>query len=235
MRIILCDDDTQFMQSFSKQLFPIFKKHGIIPQIIPTHTSLDALREITRQPTDVLFLDIDMPQQDGFSVANELSAMANKPLIIFLSSLDHLVYQSFAFQPFWFLRKMHLEDLPTVIEKLLHLLSAQQVQYTININGSNTCISLLDILYFESDGHYIIAYTRTKPIRFKARMSDLESELNKYSFIRCHIGFLVNCRFIKICNRTSITLITDQTIPVSRAKADEVQNIFMTYMRSLRP
>ena len=141
MRIILCDDDTQFMQSFSKQLFPIFKKHGIIPQIIPTHTGLDALREITRQPTDVLFLDIDMPQQDGFSVANELSAMANKPLIIFLSSLDHLVYQSFAFQPFWFLRKMHLEDLPTVIEKLLHLLSAQQVQYTININGSTTCLS----------------------------------------------------------------------------------------------
>ena len=113
MRIILCDDDTQFMQSFSKQLFSILQKHGVIPKVILTHTGLDALREITHQPTDVLFLDIDMPQQDGFSVATELTAMENKPLIIFLSSLDHLVYQSFAFQPFWFLRKSHLEDLPT--------------------------------------------------------------------------------------------------------------------------
>ena len=128
MRIILCDDDTQFMQSFSKQLFSILQKHGVIPKVILTHTGLDALREITHQPTDVLFLDIDMPQQDGFSVATELTAMENKPLIIFLSSLDHLVYQSFAFQPFWFLRKSHLEDLPTIIEKLLHLLSSQQIQ-----------------------------------------------------------------------------------------------------------
>ena len=55
MRIILCDDDTQFMQSFSKQLFSILQKHGVIPKVILTHTGLDALREITHQPTDVLF------------------------------------------------------------------------------------------------------------------------------------------------------------------------------------
>lgn len=176
-----------------------------------------------------------MPQQDGFSVATELTAMENKPLIIFLSSLDHLVYQSFAFQPFWFLRKSHLEDLPTIIEKLLHLLSSQQIQYTINVNGNNISISLSDISYFESDGHYIIAHMNEKTIRFKSRMSDIENELKPYSFIRCHIGFLVNCRFIKICSRTSITLITGQVIPISRAKAEETQTIFMKYMRSLRP
>ena len=42
MRIILCDDDTQFMQSFSKQLFSILQKHGVIPKVILTHTGLDA-------------------------------------------------------------------------------------------------------------------------------------------------------------------------------------------------
>ena len=63
-----------------------------------------------------------------------------------------------------------------------------------------------------------------KTIRFKSRMSDIENELKPYSFIRCHIGFLVNCRFIKICSRTSITLITGQVIPISRAKAEETQN-----------
>ena len=161
--------------------------------------------------------------------------MENKPLIIFLSSLDHLVYQSFAFQPFWFLRKSHLEDLPTIIEKLLHLLSSQQIQYTINVNGNNISISLSDISYFESDGHYIIAHMNEKTIHFKSRMSDIENELKPYSFIRCHIGFLVNCRFIKICSRTSITLITGQVIPISRAKAEETQTIYVKYMRSLRP
>lgn len=53
MRIILCDDDTQFMQSFSKQLFSILQKHGVIPKVIPTHTGLDALlkKHSSCQPT----------------------------------------------------------------------------------------------------------------------------------------------------------------------------------------
>ena len=75
MRIILCDDDTAFTQVFEKRLLTVFKKYGITPEIVSAHTGVEALREITCRPTDVLFLDIDMPEKNGFSVAEELSAM----------------------------------------------------------------------------------------------------------------------------------------------------------------
>ena len=94
MRIILCDADTAFTQIFEKRLLTVFKKYGITPEIVSAHTGVEALREITCRPTDVLFLDIDMPEKDGFSVAEELSAMPSKPLIIFLSGMEDLVYQS---------------------------------------------------------------------------------------------------------------------------------------------
>lgn len=89
-----------------------------------------------------------MPQQDGFSVATELTAMENKPLIIFLSSLDHLVYQSFCFPTILVSPKTAFGGLPTIIEKLLHLLSSQQIQYTINVNGNNISISLSEYIIF---------------------------------------------------------------------------------------
>ncbi len=57
MRIILCDDDTAFTQVFEKRLLTVFKKYGITPEIVSAHTGVEALREITRRPTDVLFLD----------------------------------------------------------------------------------------------------------------------------------------------------------------------------------
>ena len=138
MRIILCDDDTAFTQVFEKRLLTVFKKYGITPEIVSAHTGVEALREITCRPTDVLFLDIDMPEKNGFSVAEELSAMPSKPLIIFLSGMEDLVYQSFAFQPFWFLRKTHLEELPRVTEKMLQLLNSRQIHYTVTMNGSST-------------------------------------------------------------------------------------------------
>ena len=188
MRIILCDDDTAFTQVFEKRLLTVFKKYGITPEIVSAHTGVEALREITRRPTDVLFLDIDMPEKDGFSVAEELSAMPSKPLIIFLSGMEDLVYQSFAFQPFWFLRKTHLEELPQVTEKMLQLLNSRQIHYTVTMNGSSTRIPITEIAYFESQGHYIVVHYNEKSLRFKARMSDIETALSKYFFVRCHIG-----------------------------------------------
>ena len=221
MRIILCDDDTAFTQVFEKRLLTVFKKYGITPEIVSAHTGVEALREITRRPTDVLFLDIDMPEKNGFSVAEELSAMPSKPLIIFLSGMEDLVYQSFAFQPFWFLRKTHLEELPQVTEKMLQLLNSRQIHYTVTMNGSSTRIPITEIAYFESQGHYIVVHYNEKSLRFKARMSDIETALSKYFFVRCHVGYLLNCRFVQICSRTSVTLTDGTVLPVSRAKAEE--------------
>ncbi|MFR8410994.1 MAG: hypothetical protein ACLVB4_06200 [Butyricicoccus sp.] len=53
--------------------------------------------------------------------------------------------------------------------------------------------------------------------------------------MRCHVGYLLNCRFVQICSRTSVTLTDGTVLPVSRAKAEETQTAFMAYMRSLRP
>ena len=223
MRIILCDDDTAFTQVFEKRLLTVFKEYGITPEIVSAHTGVEALREITCRPTDVLFLDIDMPEKDGFSVAEELTAMPSKPLIIFLSGMEDLVYQSFAFQPFWFLRKTHLEELPQVTEKMLQLLNSRQIHYTVTMNGSSTRIPITEIAYFESQGHYIVVHYNERSLRFKARMSDIETALSKYFFVRCHVGYLLNCRFVQICSRTSVTLTDGTVLPVSRAKAEETQ------------
>ncbi len=161
--------------------------------------------------------------------------MPSKPLIIFLSGMEDLVYQSFAFQPFWFLRKTHLEELPQVTEKMLQLLNSRQIHYTVTMNGSSTRIPSTEIAYFESQGHYIVVHYNEKSLRFKARMSDIETALSKYFFVRCHVGYLLNCRFVQICSRTSVTLTDGTVLPVSRAKAEETQTAFMAYMRSLRP
>lgn len=235
MRIVLCDDDMRFLKQFECKLQEELQNRSVHTEIILSSSGVDALRELTAAPTDVLFLDIDMPVMNGFSVAEELAHMENKPLIIFLSSMEHLVYRSFAFQPFWFLRKSHMEDLSDAIDRLLQVLSDRQEYYTVVTGGSNIRIQVSEIVYFDSDGHYVTVHTTTREIRFRARMIDVEHELAQCAFVRCHVGYLVHCRFIQICNRTELVLTTGQHIPVSRAKAEETQSMFMSYMRSLRP
>ena len=128
-----------------------------------------------------------------------------------------------------------MEELPRVTEKMLQLLNSRQIHYTVTMNGSSTRIPITEIAYFESQGHYIVVHYNEKSLRFKARMSDIETALSKYFFVRCHVGYLLNCRFVQICSRTSVTLADGTVLPVSRAKAEETQTAFMAYMRSLRP
>lgn len=235
MRIVICDDDTVFTQVFARQLREACAAEGASPEIVCTDSGMAALREITLHPTAALFLDIDMPEMTGFSVANELSLMADRPLIVFLSGLENLVYKAFAFQPFWFLRKSAPEDLPEVVRHMISALSGRQTDFTVSINGTSMRVPLSDIRYFESDGHYVILHGVERDLRFKARIGDIEAELKNRDFIRCHVGYLVNCRFIRICSRNRMTLTTGEEIPVSRAKSEEAQAAFMRYMGSLRP
>ena len=112
---------------------------------------------------------------------------------------------------------------------------SRQIHYTVTMNGSSTRIPITEIAYFESQGHYIVVHYNESSLRFKARMSDIETALSKYFFVRCHVGYLLNCRFVQICSWTSVTLTDGTVLPVSRAKAEETQTAFMAYMRSLRP
>ncbi len=65
---------------------------------------------------------------------------------------------------------------------MLQLLNSRQIHYTVTMNGSSTRIPITEIAYFESQGHYIVVHYNEKSLRFKARMSDIETALSKYFF-----------------------------------------------------
>ena len=138
MRIILCDDDTVFTQVFEKRLLTVFKKYGITPEIVSAHTGVEALREITQADGCAVFWTLICLKKTAFRSRKSCQPCRRSLLSFFLSGMEDLVYQSFAFQPFWFLRKTHLEELPQVTEKMLQLLNSRQIHYTVTMNGSST-------------------------------------------------------------------------------------------------
>lgn len=234
MRLILCDDDPIFLKQFSDILLTALGKYEKQIDLVSCQTNMQLFREITSKPTDALFLDIDMPDMDGFTIAKKLSKMQRHPILIFTSNLEHLVFKSFSYQPFWFLRKSHMEEVPEIVQKIVEINQAKKQFYNVNNNGKLMSFAIEEIIYFESNGHYIILHTKNGAERFKERLGDAEEKLRSAYFVRSHVGFLVNCRFIKIIDKTSLLLTNGERLPVSRSKLQETQEGFMNYMRSLR-
>lgn len=63
-----------------------------------------------RVPYDIVLLDIQMGEVSGFMLAEELYKITGGENIIFVSSMENLVFESIHFRPFRFVRKSHLEE-----------------------------------------------------------------------------------------------------------------------------
>lgn len=236
LEIYVCDDQASFIDKICQEIKRVLENVSDC-QIQCFDNGDDLLEQCRRTVPDIVFLDIDMPGLDGFSVANVLQNDACRPRFAFVTSHDEDVFQALHYQPFWFVRKSHLEDLKIVLSRLL-----AQIEYD-NRNGHCICrlrsekrvlkIDLQNLTLVESSGHDIVLkYKNGSSITLRGKMADAEKQLEPYFVVRVQNGILVNCRYIARVTSRDITLLDGQQIAIGRKRVDAVKNQFQTYMRS---
>ena len=152
MRIYICDDEPQILRQIGKQV------QVCMPESVVTElgTSTELLELLRKQNCDVLLLDIDMPDITGLEVAEQLKGLTKKPLLIFITSHDELVYDSLQFHPFGFVRKSFLDtELPRVLTDCEKELLSNKQYYHFKTAEGEVSLPLEEILYFEAEGNYL--------------------------------------------------------------------------------
>ena len=104
LKIILCDDSSQFLSVLKyyvekecSRVLPNDEDFEVGPAFGSGQT---ALEYIENNHVDVILLDIDMPDINGFDVAKVLCDRHKDIKIVFMSAYDSFVYNSFEFYPF---------------------------------------------------------------------------------------------------------------------------------------
>lgn len=234
MRVIVCDDDKLFLQQFSPILERAFHDRRQAAEIICVESAAKLFLALGQQIADVLFLDIEMPGESGFSVASRLTKLANKPLLVFTTSIETLVFESFAHEPIWYLLKNNMEQLPAVVDKIISKLEHMKKHLEISVYNTQHRLLQSDILYLESKDHYIILHTQDSTYCFRGKLNDMEKQVDSTFFARCHASYLVNFQYVKALGKNKILLRDNTSIPISRNKLEETQAAFMNYKGSLR-
>ena len=108
--VVICDDEKEILNDIYKKVRTCFDENNMSAK----YTCIDDARElmecIRRERIDVLFLDIDMPYYSGMDIAGYVNEQEWKTILIFVTSHDALVYQTFAYRPFGFIRKTHMDE-----------------------------------------------------------------------------------------------------------------------------
>ena len=222
------------MHTFSTFTSEICHRLNVEAEIKICSSGQEVLAEIEQDFWDAVILAVDIPGMSGFQTAEAINELPDHPEIIFVSGEDHLVYDSFAYRPFWFLKRSDLDRISEALQKLIKHIQMQERAYIFKSGGRKMSILLSDIIYFENRNHDLTLYAKDGMWKYRESIERVESHLAEYHFIRCHVGFLVNCRYVTVVEKGGLILRGGQMIPISRKRQKETEMKFMKYMRNAK-
>lgn len=170
---------------------------------------LAALEAIHRSPVDVVFLDISMPEMDGFMFAETLLKFTPSLLIVFATAYDEHAIQAFDIHAIDYILKPliegrldrtikrieeQLKKQPIQHEPLQNLLSSTQKKYSklpVWKNDRIYLVSTSDILFCTTTENETKIVTEKECFFTIESLSDLEQVLDPDAFFRCHRSFMI--------------------------------------------
>lgn len=235
MYLAICDDDIVLCHTLRDNLLAFAIEENSI-QVDVYHSGEELIAGCKLCNYDAVFLDLYMKEMTGFETAQALTSKHIRTNLIFFTSNSALVYDSFEYQPFYFLRKEnYLEVLPRVMEKLKAVMLQNGV-FTLDSRNDNEQISIENICYVMSDKHNIIINTTKYSYEVRKSMTETEKQLLQYDFIRIHKKYLVNLKYVKKVSMQEeiVYLFNNIALDMSRRSKNKVLESFKKYQRRMK-
>jgi two-component system, LytTR family, response regulator len=186
----------------------------------------EAIKAINALSPDLIFLDIQMPEMDGFDVLAHVGP-EHIQAIIFVTAFDQYALKAFDVHALDYLLKpfdderfahalrrakaqIEAHEINRLSKRLLALLeereserkgSRKQKDYLkrlmIKDAGRMTLLKVDDIDFIEADGNYAKLHVGRKAHLLREKMNDLEGRLDPAKFVRIHRSIIVNLERIK--------------------------------------
>ncbi len=189
-----------------------------------TENPLEALQILQNQEVDLLFLDIQMPELSGTSVAKIVNP---KTRIIFTTAYSQYALDGFNLNVLdYLLKPITFERFEQAITKAKDYFQIQNQEETIIIKSGYDLhkIKLEDILFIEGSSEYVTFQTIDRRIMSYQTLKSLEASLPNQQFMRVHRSYIVNRNKVNSLKGKEL-LIESYKIPVSETYMEEVKKI----------
>lgn len=195
----------------------------------------EAITFLNGNKTDLLFLDINMPEINGINFAKSLS---DPPAIVFTTAYREFAANGFELQAVDYLVKpISFERFLKAVNHYLKLYgkSVEMTAASIREKSEDKFILLKDskkthkvylneIKYIESDGDYIRYYLLSRKIMVRGSLASMEVTLPSSLFLRIHNSYIINLKKVNAVTLYSVE-IDGTELPISRSHKEKVFKI----------
>ena len=191
----------------------------------------EAVEQIRRMQPDLVFLDVQMPECDGFDVLELLGSKA-PPAVIFVTAYDEYALRAFEAGALDYLLKPFTDDrFDLAVSRAREKLQQQRKPERITVKQGAQVLFIRpeEIDWIEAADYYACLHVGAKSHLVRRSLADLEQDLDPALFRRTHRSALVNIRRLRALqfNRNGeyeALLESGAVVPVSRRYRRQLEN-----------
>lgn len=230
MKIVICDDEEKHLEHLRVHVEIYMKEHCINAEFFTTTTPNEILE--TDLSFDLAFLDIQMPETDGITLAKELKKRNGKVILFFVTNFEKYQDEAMDLHIFRFFEKpFDVQRLYSSLDKAMEYIDESYVDIYLYNNGEHKQIFVDDIIYIRRDNRKIIMTTKDG-IEYITRenLDEWVVKLPNTFFYLVHKSFLINLHYITRYNYTELFL-DEVRIPIASRKQVDFHKYWFKYLK----
>jgi two-component system LytT family response regulator len=248
LRVLLADDEAPARRVLARLL----TAHEDIQVVAQCADGLEALERIVADRPELVFLDVKMPELDGFDVIERVGVDAMPP-VVFVTAFDRFATRAFDVHALDYLvkpfsdarfeatlararRRLAEMDAPRLAAELRALLDARRrppeptsvlERFFVKLGNRTSIIAAGEIDWIEAQGYYVTLHVGGAAHLHRRAIRALEAELDPRAFARIDRSAIVNLTRVRQLRRRGdgrwVVRLADGTeLPVSRRRREQL-------------
>lgn len=231
MNILICDDEDQYLDSMKSHVKEYMSNHYIKANIIAVKSPSNIINNDIK--IDLAFLDIQMPNIDGITLAKSLKARNDKIILIFVTNYDEYQDEAMDLRIFRFFKKpFEAQRLYSSLDKAMEYIDEQYIDLFLYNNGEQIRILTDDIVYIRRENRKIILTDiNGKEYITRENIDSWTNKLPNSFFYQVHKSFLINLHYITKYSYTELYLNSEVRIPIASRKQADFHKYWFQYLK----
>lgn len=229
MKILICDDEQQYLDSLKFHVQEYMQNRFINCSITVATSSKEIMSNNTRY--DLAFLDIQMEGTDGIALAKELKRRNSKTALFFVTNYDEYQDDAMDLQAFrYFSKPFDVGRLYSGLDKAMEYIDGSYVDIFLYGDNAQQRIIIDDIMYITRINRKVIVKTIYQSIPVREGFDELCEKMPQLFFYQVHKSYFVNLHYVKKYSYLELYLSDDTRIPITTRKQAQFHKYWFDYL-----
>lgn len=226
LRIAICDDEASDLAHVLEMTELYDADQQMCIRTFPHASTL--LEQANADAFDIVLMDIEMEQPNGYEVAKELKALPAPPVILFVSKSSAYTMQGYGIALRYLAKPLDQDLFFEAMDAAVQEATAHRL--TIACDDATVVLPVAEVFYIEMFGHYAEIHTAKQEYRFRGTLKEITATLPRQFFAQPHKSIVVNLSKIRSAGNDELILVNGERLPVSRRRVQEFHQALYRFL-----